>query len=566
MTSNQLKRDENLEKQRANMAQEAENVRSNKAKEKQAKKDLVHKYVDTGVKGVTSLAGSLAKLFTGGKNDARWYAKDPNLVSAAANISFGTPIGSVANIATQLGNGTTRVTNTQRGVPGFAVLRYLPTIGDPQTMDAIARKLYAYVRHANSGHANYESNDLLMYLLATTEVYSAIAHSTRVYALLNTFRNDSFYYGKSYLRGLGLEYSSFANNIANFRVKINTWIRRVNSFNMPKNFPIFERRMWLCSGIYKDHPVKRSSNYIFCPDVFLKFNETDVPTGVGAMLEPVQLGNPSKTIQYNLYCNKIDQMLDALYQSEDLGIMSGDMLKAYGDSGLYKLAEIPADFKVEPEFNAEVLTQINGATSIGAPIYNTFHIYTKMDDSTIQQGDPNTLGSVKEAIALESSSNALYEVEVNEAIINMYKDDVTPDDIMVATRLSTLHHISRIDNPSEGVYRYIRQIDSCGSEVLVDVEMCVCSLNEDGKTVNITTFLPANDGQLFTNTTISKDLQIRTANYNNFDWAPRVRFLYHNGTNTNVIYDSIDIANYAIVNMDTMNNIHKVALMSLFDL
>lgn len=162
-------------------------------------------------------------------------------------------------------------------------------------------------------------------------------------------------------------------------------------------------------------------------------------------------------------------IIASLQTSEDIGTMSGDILKAFGENAMFKLESIAEDFSVTPIYSQEVLSQINSAkiyradsTDVNVPL--TRLNISQTSDGIIFQGYIDNVKSLSrskytnrrayKASALPKFADAkiLYPqfeilrreesiVQVTSApnasysTINMYKDLPTPDDNMVATRL-----------------------------------------------------------------------------------------------------------------------------------
>lgn len=153
---------------------------------------------------------------------------------------------------------------------------------------------------------------------------------------------------------------------------------------------------------------------------------------------------------------------------------------------------------------------------------------------------------------------------LNVAIINHSKDDPTPDDNMVATRLSVTGSLT-IQTGKSAVY-FIPT--ASGSEYILNLTM----YHIDKGAIVATAF--ARQRQLFQdNVSLVQIYNVvsNMARYNSFSRAP---ILYVNvfnvnteKTNLSVIeqeYTSLDIKNYTTVDSQILDNIHSVALQSLF--
>lgn len=586
MTQNQLAYQRNQEEARSNRAQEEhkryeleETKRSNRKNEKLKDKDIKVKALGNLFKGLK---------VTSDINDPSWYNKNPQLVKDAASFQFSSPIGSYPDIPTKVSRFNPllgeNVYVQKSAVPGVMTLNYAHTIPDAHTMKNIADKYYAEVRRANSGGRNYESNDLMMYLISVSEAFGQLTHAARIYSIANTYKSKNFYYSKGYLLSLGLSeevVKKLIKDLANYRAVLNTLITRVNSLAIPNSFPLFARKVWLNGTIFKDHEVTRSSNYMFAPYALLKFNESDHSDLVPEDLDFSSIDN---------YLNQLEEMVNRLFYSEDIGLMSGDIQKAFGDS-LVSMDQITEDFHIEEQYSPEVLSQINAAIVVGKLDKNYSHIYTKTNNvsSYILQGNPtdessnNGLRTTEYIRPLSSSSSLLFGMDVEDTIVNMYKDDVTPDDVMVATRLQCNYKtICKTLPVVVGDNTLYRAITNVATEVVSTCTVVQTIVDRNGLPsyrviANLHDGTFAGDTDIFENGTRvdlgqSNDVGMIYLSQilPRFDWAPRFRLLssYEMGSSDDIpiAYDNMDTANYMVLASDRLKTINIVAQMSLYNL
>lgn len=160
---------------------------------------------------------------------------------------------------------------------------------------------------------------------------------------------------------MGANYQNLSGDIAQLRGYINSYSQRISAFNVPTTMPFYTRHMWLCANIFKDQDLNRAQTYMFMPGYFHIYN--DAQGRLDAELFTSGGGTALKTISQLInFGNKI---ITNLIGSEDIGIMSGDILKAYGSDKMFKLDTIPENYQLSPMFSQEVLTQINAATMVG---------------------------------------------------------------------------------------------------------------------------------------------------------------------------------------------------------
>ena len=555
MTSNQIAYKQAQEQARSNRANEGikkdtlkEQKRANRAKEG----------IETGKAVAGTLSGLLGKV-----NDPSWYNLDKQLVKDVASVSFGQPLGSLTRSYTTAGNITK--------FPGLMCIHFIPTIGitgktDTTPINVAAKNIYGYVRYANSGARNYEAVDLMLYLLAIDSAITQLQYAKTLYSVALTAKGENWYYGKAMLAKMLGGSSSGAedilNNLAQFRTMINTFAVQLNSFYVPNTMPLYQRHAWLVSNIFKDHPVKKSQTYHFVPEVYYVYD--DVKGKLNPAFTPYS--NLGDNVSLSAIRTMFNNIITAFTTSEDIGIMSGDVLKAYGSNGVFFFESISEDYHVEATYSPEILSQINAATLVGScddGSIDDFGVDVYQDSSgNILMGNSTTKTNV---ITIPNITNPELSTsfQYNPLCINMYKDDVTPDDTMIATRL-----MAYISSGTNGK----RTVTICGTELCLYAHMQYFNSDQSAPTEDSTACFwgmsfPVNE---MTNSSVFFRTMQGLKDYSKFDWAPRISFSIQMTlsapaiTGHAFIYDSMDIANFAVISESDLAAMHGVAILSEF--
>lgn len=342
-------------------------------------------------------------------NDPSWYAANAELMKAAASYNFATTVGQKMPWLNAL------------SVPGICTLKWVPFIGTGAPVQQAMNQKYSFTVHANSRNYAYNAPDQFMLILAGASLFSAISHGIRAYGIMRRFSGLDYYTPQALVTAMNFDYNDLRNNLPQMWFDLNEMISRSRQIWIPNDMPLIERWFWLNANIYKDGDSEKSQYYMFEPAGFWKLNETGQPTGTSldwVAWDSTFVTSTPKTWQN--YKDIINSMFDALLNSEDRGIMFGDLLKAYGADRIYTIGSITSDYSVEPTYNVEVLSQIENAT-----------IYPALVRTYVQEN--GTLG----ATFPESTSGqaAAYTV-FGDGILNFhFKGQPTPEQIMVATRL-----------------------------------------------------------------------------------------------------------------------------------
>lgn len=367
-----------------------------------------------GEDNVDDIKTASADTKTEGCNDPSWYVPagiDPALVGS---ISFNNPVGY------PLTDG-----NTYLKTPGVMTIAYKPSVGYSEyghsAVNMAARNLYSFVRHANAGHTNYDAPDLMMYCLAVGQAYAYHAEMCRVYGILNTASSVNRYMPKAEITALGYNYDDLMAHMPDLLWFINQYAVKLGTFGVPANMNVIKRWSFMNSNVYTDTSNMKSQFYVYKPVGWYRIDETTSTTGTS--LQPVE-GITSGNADFQTLCDRANQLLNPLLSGEDFGIMSGDILKAYGAEGILHLAALTADYSVLPVYSPEVLQQMHN-TKFASASYNLTAI-TQDATGVIHNEQKISSQTVAQALGVD-------------AIIDSFLDAPKPEDVIVMTRM-TIHN------------------------------------------------------------------------------------------------------------------------------
>lgn len=244
------------------------------------------------------------------------------------------------------------------------------------------RALYSFVRHVNSGKTNYEAPDLMMYIMAMDNVYLLIHELKRLIRLAYLYVLENRDIPERVFSVLGVDHKDLIGNLANYRAQLNIRIAKANSLAVPANFNLFKRRAVMGSVILTDEPNRPTQLIVPAADGYFVFSgiaqtgstlNYRVP-GTTSNEDPVASHNSAggdntffKTkTSVNDYFQLLDEMLSILLSDEDINIMSGDIIKAYGDN-LYKLPFIEENEIQDIIHDENLLLQFSNSTVLDIP-------------------------------------------------------------------------------------------------------------------------------------------------------------------------------------------------------
>lgn len=372
-------------------------------------------------------------------NDPMWYAKNEQMLKDAASFSYNTALG--ASMFSPFRHSDTPVTTgTQAStIPGVLALEILPcpstSTSETSPANLAANNIYAYVRYHNSGAKNYDQADLMIYLLAMDSLYYIFNWAKRMYGYIREYDQMNRYTPDAYAALDRVNKVSLKSNLADFRYNLNRVAAQISSFCVPGVMPFFIRHSWMFSNIYKDADTMKAQQYMFTPMGYYVYNETE--SQYGGQLQFFTLRD---NMQYTDVISILDTMLNALAYSEDIGVMSGDILKAYGQEKLFKLSSVPEDYTVTPVYNEEVLNQIHNSNI--CPIAKKHEATPTLESDLSITQDPDTGFLIWNPKVTTTLGTPSLLKNATTVLVNMPWDNVTPANTMVGTRLISKWSVS----------------------------------------------------------------------------------------------------------------------------
>lgn len=505
-------------------------------------------------------------------NDPGWYFKDKNILESVASFSFNNALGRrlpLSKFFSKNGNlsvKTAKSASTASGVMGINIgltAGVADTAQDP--LNLAATNVYSYVRYKNSGAANYDAPDFMLYLIAMDSIYSCWNWLKRVYGIASTYSQMNRYEPKGMFAIENIDFDDIIDNISNFRGWLNVKADEISAFCVPATMTYNVRHSWLFSNVFTDSESSKAQLYMYVPDFFFRYDETSSPKG--GKLVPVPCPRsaaytgttPAKLSDLKAILNS---MLEALNYSEDIGIMSGDVLKAYESSGLFKLSTFEADYRVEPTYSKEVLTQIENLTitTFAAADIPSFEI----------SQDPNT-----NYLKCKPVSTYPGNFESEAKMLNFHWNNPTPEDVVVATRLTS------VLGPNTSTTGVSKRVISCGSEITTGVNICTWAESTDvdvaesgtGALKLITTKVAYAMPYVGVSNMLATDVHglvaylDMIAKLSQFDWAPYVPIGYQKAKGTDGLVFGLlwDYDVYTNVTPDNLSAINQMALLTEFN-
>lgn len=367
-------------------------------------------------------------------NDVSWYAKNPTLLRAASSIPIAPVIG----------------TPDDKGaaIPGIFQYCWYPSLGPnpggstvdvdealvgsgsikkvgaaPIAINQAADSTYSFTVHANSRTYVYDAVDQMMIIQAGIQVFSILQAVIRAYGTIKFYSETNRYLPDTLITAMGFDPSDMRKHLAQIWFDINNLIDQSRQIWIPNVFPLLKRWMWLNASIFKDAEGSYAQLYVPVQNMYYTYSETVLQTG-GALLPITVSGTETAYFQpgetaypWRIWKETIQAMINNLINSQDRGIMYGDLLKAYGTDKIFAMPPIGSDYMTVPEYSMEVLMQIENMHTTSYHMNGIIQQNNKLFPTFMDTGHGHAPGM--------------------HQVLNFHTtSDVTPEMIMLATRLT----------------------------------------------------------------------------------------------------------------------------------
>lgn len=479
-------------------------------------------------------------------NDPSWYNQDPSLARDSASIPFSYVVGNPIHLG---------VDSIPWNRPGIMKISLTPTIGEASVpnspINIAATANYSFIRHANSGHANYDAPDLMLYEIALASAYSYLNYLQRIYGLATLYSTSNRYYPKALLQSDFVDFDDINANLANFRYGINVFINKLAAFAVQGDMPYFKRQAFLYSNVYTQGDSAKSSLYYYTPHAFYQYS---LNTDGSGMLKFVRMAQPTESVKYPKTVKYLldfgNSLIDPILSSEDMGIMSGDILRAYG-SNILKVAPIPEYYPLVPKADLAVIEQMQNATIIPVAVGNVEQDPTHGFLTQTLQFNGNTYpGDFYETAGGGKIMASLYG---GKRLLTTILTQPSSDDVLERTRLMVACNNVKYDQTS---HKLVAGSITCGTEIATKCQLYTI----DGNSLGVSDI-----NYIWPN--IEPDLKEfgSLSDISTFSFHPLIHSLSWIQGEEDVQYTGPIgiITDYAALDYDTIYNLHQTATLSM---
>nr|UUA79505.1 putative capsid protein [Picobirnavirus sp.] len=400
-----------------------------------------------------------------------------------------------------------------------------------------------------------------MYAATMADIYSFVVFAQRLYNYCYMLSQRNYYIAEALIKSCGFDPTALCSSLANFRYWLNAFIAKVQSFAVPADIYFFKRRAFLYANFYTENSFGNLKDqlYHFIPSGFYKFElDTDNQSAGCLKFKPASwsLANLGNLISYG------NDLLSNITGDEDFGLMSGDILKAYGPNGIIMLGNVPEEGGILPVYDPWVLSQFKNASVIVPSMTDTYTIgtYTFKTGNLYQDANGNLVS--KEVVdSLVRPANQYIYLK-NNKLLTVENPEPGEGDVIEATRLmcgyvSATGAISSGTEIVVGVFEYIyRAHGSFGGTFTPKI------LDHVTNDTTVIVTKAADPSVSNWDSNVSTELSITLM----FKYAPyrMIAVLDANNRKLETYYPFSNLDNTTIITNEQLERLHECALLSLF--
>nr|AHI59994.1 capsid protein [Porcine picobirnavirus] len=493
-------------------------------------------------------------------NDPNWYFSSADIAKQVSSISFDQFIGVSSDVrgvtATVNGSGKSLSFDT----PSIMVLGANPSpgSGNKQTdgINLAMLKLYSQLSAQNAKTTSYAPQDLCMLVLQLGEVISIMEHIRRAFGVAFTYSYRNRTLPREILSAMGFDPDDFLENLADHRIKFNTWVTAINRVPFISNLTYFYKCADIYQKVYTDSTSEMAQIIIMKPYSTWIVNEAYDSNGSGLVTTMLPASFASAGNTWSDWVTIVEQMIESLFSSATYNYIYSDILNFSAKQGvkLFYLDYLLEGYSVVPEYNENFLLQVHNVTITNEP-------YTP-----VQSGKEHVLNDVrcdadKNMIAYSPyfKVDAVSAVTLVQTVVDFNNPNPSTEDIIEATRytsvLSTV--VGQDTNTSKTLYR--------GAFTLPDHYIVRVSVKA-GDDVVSTNSSVISYGTATNKTSFASWFRRITSVMSMIDWAPVLLSTNAEDPNDKKLYVHGDMNYYVVLNMGWFSRVNDLVFLSLFEL
>jgi len=351
-----------------------------------------HKPKENGQTSTASVTLAKELPSKGRSNDPNWYFTNADLAAEVAQISFQSYVGAGPIFGEKESNSSPSIMAIYLN-PAPGLTYNVPTtmqskweqgglepssfLGDKYAtgINIAGNKTYTILAMLSGRGSNYAPQDISSMELGISSVAELSEHLRRIFGILmlTNMRNRAL--PRKLVEAMGVDYDDALKNAANYRMRFNTEISRVNQIPLLENVAFIRKSRDIYQHIYTDSASPMGTLFFYRPASVWQLDEDSYEQGT--ILRTVVLaGGELKTMGY--YLDILSEMISALLNSATLNLVYADLLHASEKMNIkfWTFDYLAENYAVMPEFNRNALLQLHNLTIAGPPVASDFEPIT----------------------------------------------------------------------------------------------------------------------------------------------------------------------------------------------
>lgn len=327
----------------------------------------------------------------GRDNDPNWYFNSAELAEQASQLSFQAFLGD-SNILSSYNVPTVNVValnpcpgnsygvlNVHNG-PYTDALPDVNSTGLNSGINLMAAKIYTMLSTYSGRSSQYTPDDVGIMLLSVAAMAEMSEYIRRAFGVMLTYNDRNRYVPLGLLKAMGFNAQDLLQNIANYRMRFNIAINRINQIPLLDNIGFIKKSRDLYQKIYLDAPSSMAQLYLYVPNSTWVLDETAYADGsrlittevykTDDLTSPFVVGK-DKAVQRTMgeYLDILERQIDALLSSSTLNIIYADLINLASKTSvpIWKFDYLAENYVVIPEYNRNFLLQFHNLDIIGTP-------------------------------------------------------------------------------------------------------------------------------------------------------------------------------------------------------
>lgn len=243
--------------------------------------------------------------------------------------------------------------------------------------------------------ATYSKSDVGMLILALGEIISTIEHLRKVLGIAFTYNLRNRIVPGGLVTAMGIDEYDLMSQLADYRLRLNTLIMRLNKIPIPGNIEYFRKCQDLYQKLYVDSISDMAQFYVLVPATTWQINE--ILSQTGTVLETIDgfyhIHDDGITQErylefrprlFSEWLDELEQMIAALMNSSTFSNIYSDLLNAsaLGAISLWSFDLVPENYSVMPEYNEMMLLMIHNLLPTGMQHVQYYNMLTHIDAGT----------------------------------------------------------------------------------------------------------------------------------------------------------------------------------------